>query len=135
MGEIEALSSDARKVSLGELLLDPLQVKYWLRKYRATSDRTLSVDEAARLLGVKQQVAYQLVNIGLLKSVKQYSAGQRINKSSVEDFKRSYISLAEIAIQQEMSPRATLKMIKVKPVCSPDLGGCRQYFFKRNAVL
>jgi hypothetical protein len=44
---------------LGEVLLNRLQVKNWMLMYRATADQTLSVDDAAHFLGMKQQVAYQ----------------------------------------------------------------------------
>ena len=133
--EFEILGLAEGKVMLGEVLFNPLQVKNWMLMYRATADQTLSVDEAARFLGVKQQVAYQLVRTGLLKSVKEYAAGQRIHKSNLQSFQKNYISLAEIAIQQKISPRAALKAMKIKPACGPTIDGCRQYFFKRNTAL
>ena len=99
---------------------------------RCESGVSLSVDEAAQWLGVKQQVAYDLVKQGLLATTKDELPGRRVPQASLEDFKATYISLAEYAGSLNRAPRWLLQTLSVRPVTGPTIDGSRQYFFRRS---
>ena len=117
---------------IGKVLLDASQVHSWLGEYRIATNDWLSVDLAARVLGVKQQVAYELVAKGLLKTTPRTSNARAISAAQLEAFKNQYISLVEIATNWERSPKWVLQKIKILPICGPSVDGVRQYFFRRD---
>lgn len=129
----EALSSAiATPGPIGKVLLDASQVHSWLGEYRIATNDWLSVDLAARVLGVKQQVAYELVAKGLLKTMPCASNARAISAAQLQAFKNQYISLVEVAINCGRSPRWVLQKIRVLPICGPSVDGGRQYFFRRD---
>lgn len=116
---------------LGMAILDRNEVRQWLDSCRAASDEGLSVEQAAQAMGVKQQVAYDLVRVGLLPSASHGALGHRINAVHLERFRTTYISLAEHAQAVHRAPRALLRELAATPVCGPSVDGTRQYFFRR----
>ena len=65
---MRTFSEQGGAVFLGDVWLDKKATKAWLISYRAATRNIVSVDEAAKRLGVKQQVAYHLVKASLLAS-------------------------------------------------------------------
>lgn len=118
---------------IGKVTLDFVQVKAWLFRYREQADSGFSVDEAARQLQIKQQVAYQLVASGMLRSLVT-AAGRRVRVEHLHAFQSDFVSLAELAKSQGHSPRSVLKTMVARPVCGPSIDGSRQYFFHRQDV-
>ena len=117
--------------ALSALQVDESELRAWLVTYRSHAE-WLSVDEAARQLGLKQQVAYELVTRGLLASERKPRGGHSmvcVLQQSVVDFKASYISLAQLAKEQGLMPRVLLARLSVSPVTGPSVDGGRQYFF------
>lgn len=103
------------------------------RRSRTIVSKTLSVDQAAKILGVKQQVAYALVHSGLIPTDRLQKPIQ-IGRDELETFQREYVSLAELARERRISSRRLLLELKVAPVSGPAIDGCRQYFFWRFDV-
>lgn len=124
-------------IPIGLASVEASEVKQWLAAYRArSSENDMSVDQAAKALGVKQQVAYDLVHAGLLIAAPgEDSVGSRVTNEGLSAFKAAYVSLSDLARDAQRSPRALLAEINVAPVCGPSLGSCRQYFFRRTEVL
>ncbi len=118
---------------IGKVTLDIEQTRAWLRRYRGQTNSGLSVEEAARHLQIKQQVAYELVASGLLCSTVT-AAGKRIRVEHLDAFQTNFVSLAELARYQGHSPRSVLRTMVAKPVCGPPIDGSRQYFFRRQDV-
>lgn len=116
---------------VGELLLERGQVREWLDHYRIISGRDITVDRAAHVLGVKQQVAYQLVRNGMLIAKNCEKGGLRICPRSIESFQETYISLAALARSYGRSPKQLLRSIPISPECGPSIDGTRQYFFRK----
>lgn len=116
---------------IGELVLDANAVRAWLNAQRVIVKSWLSVDHAARLLAVKQQVAYGLVAKGLLRSTAEDAKNRRISMADVQVFRDTYVSLAEVARRRSTSPKCLLQTLKSSPVCGPSVDGSRQYFFRR----
>ena len=130
-GELKAFDVSGHSVVIGKLMLDKLATQHRLKTLRQDLG-TFSVDEAAKWLGVKQQVAYHLVKVGLLHSIQTKQAGKQITKLALEQFNHQYIALSALAKQQHTSPSALFKSIKAKPITGPQIDGGRQYFYLRK---
>ena len=138
---VEAVMSDqlcstsSMPIPFGASSLAEEETREWLRNFRLNTDGWLSVDAAARILELKQQVAYELVAKGLLPSFSTTSSVRQISISDLRAFQSSYVSLAELARNQRRSPRWLLKEIGAVPVSGPAVDGSRQYFFRRADIL
>lgn len=130
-GEFKAFDVNGHSVVIGKLMLDKLATHDWLKALRQDLG-TMSVDEAAKRLGVKQQVAYHLVKVGLLHSIQTKQAGKQITKHALEQFNHQYVALSALAKQLQTSPSALFKSIKTKPITGPQIDGGRQYFYLRK---
>jgi len=86
-----------KRVPLGKLVFDEIQIRQWLTELRDATGAYLSVDEAAKRLGLKQQVVYDLVKAGLLATIQDNLPGRRITPAALKEFNESYIALAEYA--------------------------------------
>lgn len=134
-GQVPVLASDQDKVPIGWAVLSGAQAKQWLAARRIESGEGLSVDQAAKDLGLKQQVAYDLVRAGLLRTTDAGVLGRRVTARDLEAFSAAYVSLADLARESACSPRVLLKCIGIAPVCGPAVDGARQYFFRRDESL
>lgn len=121
-------------VSVGEAMLSTTSAKEWLLKHRGEARRDFSVDAAAKALGIKQQVAYDLVRSGLLRSSPVGALGHRVSVADIERFQTTYVSLASLASERRRSPRALLAELPASPVCGPTINGARQYFYRRSEI-
>jgi hypothetical protein len=134
-GQLPVLASDQDRMPLGLAMLSGAQTKRWLATRRIESGEGLSVDQAAKELGLKQQVAYDLVRAGLLTTTDAGVLGRRVAARDIEAFRAAYVSLAELARKANCSPRVLLARVGVAPVCGPAIDGARQYFFRRAELL
>lgn len=128
------VSTQCEPRPLGNVALDVSGVRNWLSSYRRASGSKMTIDQAAQRLGLKQQVAYDLVRRGLLATVEDHSRGRRVQIEAIEAFRSTYISLAEISRHLQHSPKWVLKNARATPVTGPSVDGCRQYFFRRTEV-
>ena len=117
--------------SLGRSELHVKELRAWLSDRRRTHEAWLSVDEAARRLGLKQQVTYELVARGLIASV-VLGRCRRVTPQAIECFRTTYVSLSEIASTHDMAPRRMLALLGCQPTCGPGVDGARQYFYRRD---
>lgn len=123
-----------RPVPIGAATLNVAIAKEWLQKHRSEARQDFSVDAAARALRIKQQVAYDLVRLGLLRSTNVGLLGQRVTSRDIERFQTTYVSLASLAGETRRSPRALLAELFASPVCGPSIDGTRQYFYRRAEI-
>jgi len=130
-GSIDLLKTD-RQSAFGDRMCGRASVTLW-RQTACGANSKLSVDQAAKVLGVKQQVAYALVHSGLIPTDRLQKPIQ-IGRDELETFQRKYVSLAELARARHMSSRRLLFELDYRPVCGPGIDGCRQYFFRRFDV-
>jgi hypothetical protein len=131
--ELNAFDDSHESVVIGKAMLDKLAAKNWLCTLRKGLN-TLSIDEAAQQLGIKQQVAYHLEKVGLLLSIQTKQAGKQIPKDAIITFDHKYIALSILAKLQQTSPTALFKTLKVKPITGPKIDGGRQYFYLRSTL-
>lgn len=129
--QLEPVGKPTESVPLGNILLDEQQTWRWLAEKRFAGGASISVDEAAQRLGLKQQVVYDLVRLGLLATIKNTLPGRRVTQASLDDFQATYISLAEYAGSLKKSPRWLLQTLPVRPISGPMIDGSRQYFYRR----
>lgn len=134
-GELCAYGAVAAVLPIGLACLDPDALLAWRVAKRRTSDLGMSVDDAARALGLKQQVAYELVRKGLLIAVRIDGYGHRVFDDAVNSFRATYVSLVDLARERKTAPRALLQGIGASPVMGPMIDGARQYFFRRSDLL
>jgi hypothetical protein len=101
----------------------------------------LTVPQMAKLLGIKEQVAYDIVNKHFMHSEsvhRQPRGGLRVHRRQVERFKEEYIFSTEIAQRLGISPRksiAVLADLNVYPISGPGIDGARQVLYLRNEGL
>lgn len=104
--------------------------------------RTLSVSEAAEILGVKVEVAYQWVRRGLLPTVgardRRTEAGRRVREEDVRAFRREYVTAPELRGRHGLgtSKKLALRLIDMGAVAvsGPSVDGARQFLFRRAEV-
>lgn len=101
----------------------------------------LTVPQVAKLLGIKQQVAYDVVNKHLMHSEavhRQPRGGVRVHRRHVERFKNEYVFCTEIAQTLGMSPRKAKSLLaecNIKPVSGPGIDDARQLLYLRHESL
>jgi hypothetical protein len=132
--ELIPVSEQASPTVLGKIQLEFEQVRSWLNAKRLEATQTMSVDAAAKQLGLKQQVGYGLVKAGILGSVYDEARGLRVSLDHIKQFQENYISLADLARYKGCSPRKLLNELAEKPVTGRCVDGARQYFYFRQAL-
>ncbi|MDI1259207.1 helix-turn-helix domain-containing protein [Aquabacterium sp.] len=133
-GVLKVHGPSKTEVPIGMASVGKQDAKNWLSSCRATKDDALTVDQAAKKLGLKQEVAYSLVKAGLLQARKEVRIGWRVPLASVGQFQNDFVALAALAKAWGRSPKALLVEMAAKPVSGPTVDGCRQYFFRRIDV-
>lgn len=133
-GHLQAAGDGRSPVPIGKAILSASGAKEWLRKHRNETRHDFSVDAAAKVLGIKQQVAYDLVRLGLLHSTTVGTLGHRVSADDIEQFQTTYVSLATLASERRRSPRTLLGELAASPVCGPSIDGARQYFYRRSEI-
>lgn len=144
-GEISAFCrADSDIISMGkwlvsqnELVLNKILVNI------SSQEKGMSVANAAKMLGVKEEVAYAMVRLGWLRSdIVQCSRRSAfvVNLEAIQHFKRNYILAPEAAlILNAPRVRITFKLQEggFFPVAGPGLlnARCRQYVWRRSKKL
>lgn len=132
-GVVRAHGFDACRSGLSGFLIERDAAMAWRTSIVQQCRDWLSIDAAARMLGVKQQVGYQLVRSGLLLAEGNAGlSGKRVHRDEVRRFGETYISLSAVAAAVKRSPKALLPQLGVRPVCGPSVDDVRQYFFRRR---
>lgn len=134
-GLMQVIGDKRRRVPIGKVLVDRTAAWEWLRKQRSNYRGYMSVDQAAKALGIKQEVGYALSKAGLLGGSNDASGKRCIAAADVERFRAEYVSLRDLARQIGVSPKSMLRSIPVSPVAGPEIDGSRQYFYRRLDVI
>jgi len=100
----------------------------------------LTVPEAAERLAVKQEVAYALARLGLIRTDLDRVGRRdvhRVHQRDLDAFREQYVFAREIASTLRRSPRAVvcaLDGLGIQPSAGPNVNGCRQVVYDRAAV-
>ena len=132
--QISAFGEQTYLTAIGKLYANEGQFRLWLTGFRIEHSNSMTVDIAAKALGIKQQVAYQLVHSGLIKSFPTSGKGVRVGADELHQFQSNYVALAELARSFGCSPRKLLDELSAKPVTGPTVDGNRQYFYRRSDI-
>ena len=138
-GELETAGWDRTK-GLSGLKFDASSVAVIGKRLREQSGAAFSIAEAAKVIGVKDEVAYEWVRMGFLQTFNGSGAaaqrGRRVSKGSLEDFLQRYITARELREYGRFgtSKKLALDLIErgLKPVSGPSVDGGRQYLFRRK---
>jgi len=141
-GEMQSVKSTDENIKLGDSLLDMGAFESWLSNRRPRS-KTVSVVEAAQCLGIKQEVAYALVRIGLLSHMSKADAsnfGRALSVQAINQFKKDFVMGPELANRLATSPKVLptrLAAAGFLPIAGPNVNNakCRQYVWRRSKRL
>jgi hypothetical protein len=117
------------------------ELKNWKLKNQSGMGTWLTITQAAKTLGIKEQVAYELVSLGFLQSEvmpKQTKRGTRIRRATIEAFNEKYIFATKVAEEKGCSPIKIinhLKGFKIQAVSGPQINGARQILYKRDDII
>jgi hypothetical protein len=140
-GSLRVFSPDSALAPFGAWLVENREIRAW-RAHRNHLHAGMSVTQAAQALGVKQEVAYALVRLGLLRAEVALDVNRRsqtIPVASLKSFRSRYVFGPELAVLLNADPRSLSKKLKshgFKPVAGPTLPGalCRQYVWQRKVI-
>lgn len=131
-GEIQTSNAETDMVPLGQANISRSFLMEWLRQFRCENNLPLSIDEAAKALGIKQEVVYHLVRKGLLISCTgRTQSSVQVRRKDLQSFQVQYVSLATLAKERGISPKAFLSLgLQCDAVTGPSVDGGRQYFYR-----
>lgn len=132
--QIPSIGKCSEAIPIGMVQVCDVTTKQWIERCRNTAHEGYSVDQAGKRLGLKQQVTYDLVRIGLLQSQNTGKLGIRIKEEDLSEFRSTYVSLSTLAKELNTSPRSLMARINEAAVCGPSIDGTRQYFYRREGV-
>ena len=116
-------------------------LRSWLHQFRSGKSTWMTITQAASLLGIKEQVAYDMVRLDFLNSdvmPQQSKRGTRVQKTEIERFKAKYIFATEIADKFGVSPRKAITFLNghgISPISGPQVDEGRQVLFERSETL
>lgn len=138
-GELPVFA-EAGSDSLRSLLLDRERVMAWAATRPNQRCEWLSLPDCAVKLGIKQEVAYHLVRVGLLptqKVVVHRRTAQVVSLQSLKQFERRYEPLVKAAGRAGIDHRNCLTWARangLQLVSGPQVDGGRQYFVRVRTV-
>lgn len=103
----------------------------------ATQSHGVSVPELSKRLGIKQEVAYHLVNKHIIASTSTGRLGCRISNSAINDFKQTYCLARDLAREWHTTSKSVIARLKrenIFAVAGKDIDGCRQYVYRYSEV-
>ena len=125
---------------VGSLRVLVADLMAWYQSTVSARSTTYTLSEAAVLLGVKKEVAYQLESVGLLKTCKAI-VGRRtcraVSDVEIDRFKAEYEPLAPLVRAADCAPKhgyQWAQMQGLRVVSGPEVDGCRQYFVQRPST-
>lgn len=136
--EIELVAKLDGYTGISSWIFKELPLRSWLHQFRSGKSIWMTITQASILLGIKEQVAYEMVRLGFLKSEvmpQQAKRGTRVRKLEVEQFKNAYIFATEIADNFGVSPRKAISILAekhIEPISGPSVDAGRQILFART---
>jgi hypothetical protein len=136
-GDLAPVALDKEAHGVERLLFAPMSVA---RAFRS-EETGMSIHEAARLLGVKEEVAYQWVKggfLGVVRGTGRLARGKRVRQSDLDVFRAKYVISSEAAIMLggKSATWASRFLIfqGMTPMSGPDVDGRLRYLFLRSDV-
>ncbi|MCW2268916.1 Helix-turn-helix domain protein [compost metagenome] len=136
--------AEKEALNIGKWLFDPNELeKNSITSLTSSYANGMSVSQAAKTLGVKDEVAYALVRLGRLRSETVQSSrrpAQLISLQSIKHFERNYILSPEIARilgTHVVNVQFHLQAGGFSPIAGPNIlsAPCRQNVWRRGKKL
>ncbi|WP_155681494.1 hypothetical protein [Burkholderia stagnalis] len=105
------------------------------------SSSQISIVEAARRLGVKQEVMYHLINIGLVTTRMgklRRRVARIVDADELKKFSQQFLPLSTVARAMKISARQAPNWARehgIEIVTGPSVDGGRQYWIRRRAAV
>lgn len=123
----------SQNAGMAGIWLDKQELKMWLQP----DDERVGVPQLARLLGIKQEVAYHLVRRQLINVDTHTGRGQLVSLDEIQRFRTEYVLARDLAQMLRTSPRSLIHRLGVAglvPVTGPGVDECRQVIYRREAL-
>ncbi len=140
-GDIEVTNVLDGAAGISGWIFKESTLKAWKAKSLQGFGSWLTVTQTAKVLNIKEQVAYELVNKDFINGDKlhlQPKGGIRVKRKEVEIFKSKYVFCTELAQNLGVSSRKARTILAdsyIHPVSGPGIDDCRQLLFIRNLAL
>lgn len=132
-GQITRIVQTPANTPFGKIELSIKSLREWLEHWRKEHRLSMSISDAAKILGLKEQVAYDLVEAGLLSAMMEGSGhARRISNEEITRFQATYVAATTLSKMLNTSSRGLIARTQVTPVTGPTVDGKRQYFFRRS---
>lgn len=132
----QALLENARGIS--RWVFDVAQLRALHKGVSNGRSNWVSIPETAKILGIKQQVAYWLTHHGFIRAERLGSlkdVGSRVRREEIERFRREHVFGREIAAILGRSSRKVMQMLAeqgIYPLRGHGAEPCRQLVYARN---
>jgi len=116
------------------LFLEPEQ----LQAYTCSKKQLISIPKLASSLNIKQEVAYHLVNVGLIRSVYYGRFGRLVPMKSLAEFREGHEFLRDIARRLNIAPKTLAQQAQKAGIAfksGPQVDGGRQYVLEKSACI
>lgn len=138
-GEIVVLGKRDTRNGISKAFISEAALRE-LSSLESSRSAFITIPELAEDLAIKQEVAYHLVNKGLINASALPSScgGRQIARSAVAEFRSNYSFARDIARGCKTSTRKLVRDLAragARPICSPEVDGCRQVIFRRDETL
>lgn len=123
--------------SFTDVAIDVASLRAWRKEGTISHKQFYSIPQAAMLLGLKQEVVYDLVNQSFLNTEIRMLTQRRARTLSAEEiarFSQEYISLTELAASHGISSKISVAWAMQEGfqlATGPSVDGTRQYFLSR----
>ncbi|OYT88691.1 MAG: hypothetical protein CFE43_21125 [Burkholderiales bacterium PBB3] len=130
-------AAPAESTSLRSLVIHPDHLSQWRAVELDADAEWLTIPETACKLGLKEQVTYELVSLGLLKCERRRLKSRMtraISADSISFFEQNYVSLSNLLAENNVYPKNGYAWALDAGLCvvsGPLVDGTRQYFVKR----
>jgi len=135
----QALLDGARGIS--RWIFDVAQVRGLQQRLNSGRSNWVSIPEMARILGVKQQVAYWLTHHGFVHAERLgclKNLGSRVSREELERFQQNHVLGKEIAAVLGRSSKKTSLMLAeqgIYPLTGQGADPCRMLIYRRDCEL
>lgn len=134
-GELKVWKASAERGHVSDLCLAESEVKAWNQARVAPCEEVL-IPQAAVLLGLKQEVAYHLVRVGLLKTSDRLVGRRKcrvISQQEIHRFRSEISPLSKLASLNGIDFRSAQRWARehrLVLVSGPGIDGGRQFFVR-----
>lgn len=134
--EITPMGCVSGDLRVTALVFEVSALKNWHDAAFASSKELLFINDFARAMKIKGEVAYHLVAEGIVSCVK-YHGSRRVPVTELNDFHRKYVWGRELAKQWRVSPKKLAIVMRqqgIEPVTGPGKDTGRQLLYSLSDV-